>query len=92
MEDFLYARGENRDEKLVNEGEDLKRDSRSWIDEVQSSGFLRRVNGADWDEEIGAITEANVKKNKYTLLFDKIKEYPERYRVLTGSLLDSIFC
>ncbi len=79
----------DRDENLVREGDGLRRDFRLWIDEVEALGLLRKVNGADWDQEIGAITDVNVKKNKYSLLFDKIKGYPEGFRLLTGALLDS---
>jgi len=79
----------DRDEKLVREGESLRRDFRLWIDEVEALGLLRKVNGADWDQEIGAIADTNVKTNKYCLLFDKIKGYPDGFRLLTGALLDS---
>ncbi|MDA2933788.1 UbiD family decarboxylase [Acidobacteria bacterium AH-259-D05] len=79
----------DQDEPLVDQGERMNRDFRAWIDEVQALGLLRTVSGADWDEEMGAITDINVKKNKYTLLFDKIKDYPEGFRLLTGALLDS---
>ena len=67
----------------------MDRDFRLWIDEVEALGLLRKVNGADWDQEIGAITDTNVKNNKYSLLFDKIKGYPDGFRILTGALLDS---
>ncbi len=67
----------------------MDRDFRLWIDEVEALGLLKKVNGADWDQEIGAITDTNVKKNKYSLLFDKIKGYPDGFRILTGALLDS---
>ena len=67
----------------------MNNDLRSWIDGVRSLDLLREVDGADWDLEIGAITDLNAKKNKYTLLFDKIKGHPEGYRLLTGALLDS---
>ena len=76
-------------EQRVKPDQSLGRDVRSWLDGVESLGLLKTVEGADWDQEIGAITDINVKKNKYTLLFDKIKGYPEGFRVLTGSLLDS---
>lgn len=65
------------------------RDFRAWIDEVDALGLLKTVEGADWDEEIGAITDANSKRKKYTLLFDKVKDHPEGFRLLTGALLDS---
>ncbi len=67
----------------------MDRDFRLWIDEVEGLGLLRKVHGADWDQEIGAIIDVNVKKNKYSLLFDKIKGYPDGFRLLTGALLDS---
>ncbi|MEE8348632.1 MAG: UbiD family decarboxylase [Acidobacteriota bacterium] len=67
----------------------MTRNFRAWIDEVEALGLLKTVEGADWDEEIGAITDANSKSKKYTLLFDKIKDYPEGFRLLTGALLDS---
>ncbi len=70
-----------RDEKRVKPDQSLSRDVRSWLDEVKSLGLLKTVEGADWEEEIGAITDTNVKKNKYTLLFDKIKGYPEGFRI-----------
>ncbi|KKL64233.1 hypothetical protein LCGC14_2167070, partial [marine sediment metagenome] len=53
--DFIGITRETRDELL------------SWLDEIESLGLLKTVEGADWDEEIGAITDTNVKKNKYTL-------------------------
>ncbi len=62
---------------------------RSFIDKIESRGLLRKVSGADWNLEIGALTDANAKKNRYTLLFDEVKGYPKGMRVLTGSLLDA---
>ncbi len=62
---------------------------RHYIEKVASDGLLRTVDGSSWDLEIGAITDANSKANKYTLLFDNVKGYPKGFRVLTGSLLDA---
>ncbi len=70
-------------------GRNVNRDLRSWLDSVRSLGLLREVRGADWELEIGALTDLNAKKNKHTLLFDNIKGYPDGFRVLTGALLDS---
>lgn len=67
----------------------MKRDLRTWIDEIKSLGLLRQVNNADWNLEIGATTDLNAKKHKYTLIFDEIKGYPKGFRVLTGAVLDS---
>ncbi|MEM0373736.1 MAG: UbiD family decarboxylase, partial [Sulfolobales archaeon] len=63
---------------------------RKFIEEVRKLGLLREIRGADWNLEIGAITDLNAKKKKYTLLFDEIKDYPKGYRLLTGALLDAI--
>ena len=52
-------------------------------------GKLREVQGASWNLEVGALTDLNAKSRKWTLLFDKIEDYPPGYRVVTGALLDS---
>src|SRR3989475_6721024 len=64
------------------------RDLRSWIDEVEKLGELTRINGADWDVEIGAITELGHHRGEQSkaLLFDHIKGYPKGYRVLSNSM------
>src|SRR2546422_490349 len=61
-------------------------DLRSWLDEVRELGELKEVRGADWDLELGAISELNVKKDlPPALLFDEIAGYPKGFRVLTCS-------
>ena len=61
-------------------------DLRPWLDEVRRLGELRDVSGADWNLELGTISELNVKKeNPPALLFDRIPGYPAGYRVLTCS-------
>lgn len=67
----------------------MSKDLRGWLQQVERSGVVRDVRGAHWEEEIGAITDANAKHRKHTLLFDEIKGYPQGFRVLTGTLLDS---
>src|SRR5207245_6676945 len=64
------------------------RDLRSWIDEVEKLGELTRIKGADWDVEIGAITELGHHRGEKSkaILFDQIKGYPEGYRVLSNTL------
>jgi UbiD family decarboxylase len=60
-------------------------DLRDWIRGAEELGELRRVEGADWHLEIGAITEvAACGQASYAILFDKIKGYPAGYRVLVG--------
>jgi len=65
-------------------------DLRDWLDRIQSLDLLRKVRSVDWDQEVGAIADLNVKRNKYTLLFDEIKDSPKGFRILTGALIDSI--
>src|SRR5215211_4756507 len=61
-------------------------DLRTWLAEVDELGELKDVRGADWNLELGAISELNVKKDlPPALLFDEIKGYPKGFRVLTCS-------
>jgi len=61
-------------------------DLRRWLSEIEQLGELREVRGADWNLELGAISELNVKKAlPPALLFDEIKGYPKGHRVLTCS-------
>lgn len=62
-------------------------DLRAWLNKVDGLGELKRIEGADWDLEIGTLGALNVKKNRpFALLYDKIKDYPPGYRVLNCSL------
>ncbi len=59
-------------------------DLRHWISETQKLGELKVVEGAHWDLEIGALASLSAKKKDGpALLFDKIKDYPPGYRVLS---------
>src|SRR5258708_39447023 len=61
-------------------------DLRTWLAEVEKLGELKHVHGADWNLELGAISELNVKKDlPSALLFDEIRGYPKGFRVLTCS-------
>jgi len=62
---------------------------REWIETVRGYGLLKEVKNADWNLEIGVITELNAKRDKHTLLFDEIKGYQKGFRLLTGALLDA---
>ncbi len=64
------------------------RDLRKWMEQVESLGELKCLDGADWDTEIGSITEMCMQRPDASpaLLFDKIKDYPEGFRLLTNSL------
>lgn len=61
---------------------------RDWIKKVDEMDELLHLEGADWNLEIGCIEEVvsqNTKKRP-AILFDKIKGYPEGYRILTNIL------
>jgi len=61
-------------------------DLRRWLDEVRGFGELTDVTGADWNLEVGAISEVNVRRGPHpALLFDQIVGYPAGLRILTCS-------
>jgi 4-hydroxy-3-polyprenylbenzoate decarboxylase len=59
-------------------------DLRSVMEYLEADGQLRRVSGADWDLELGAITEMMALRDGPALLFDPVKGYPRGYSVLTN--------
>ena len=73
--------------ELMEETAAIK-DLRDWIEKAEQIGELKRVNGAHWDVEIGAITDYAHRKQpvNYSVLFDKIKDYPPGFRVLSNPL------
>ncbi|OGP61954.1 MAG: hypothetical protein A2170_13225, partial [Deltaproteobacteria bacterium RBG_13_53_10] len=65
----------------------MYRDLRQFIEEVDRIGELKRVEGADPDLEIGAITEvAAGSESCPMLLFDSIRGYPRGYRIVSNLL------
>lgn len=64
-------------------------DLRDWLEHMRAARLVKDVRGAHWDLEIGAITDLNVKRDKWVLLFDEIHGYPAGQRILTGTLLDA---
>ena len=62
-------------------------DLRSWLEKTAQAGDLKEYTGADWNLDIAYLTTCNWKKDDApALLFDKIKGYPEGFRVLTSSI------
>src|SRR5258707_12039929 len=62
-------------------------DVRQWLEFVESMGELKRINGADWNLEIGTMAELIYRERSGTipaLLFDRIKGYREGFRILFG--------
>ncbi|HEY3305516.1 MAG TPA: UbiD family decarboxylase [Candidatus Binatia bacterium] len=64
----------------------MKTDLRSWIETVEAQGELKRLDGADWNKEIGTVVELNAKVHGPALLFDRVKDYPPGFRVLAGAM------
>ena len=63
----------------------MHHDLRSWLSLMDEQGELVYVDGADWHLEIGVVSEL-WGSGAQALLFDRIKGYPEGYRVLTNAL------
>lgn len=59
-------------------------DLRNFISELEKLNELKKIDKADWNLEIGAITELGDERNLPALLFDNIAGYPAGYRVLTN--------
>jgi 4-hydroxy-3-polyprenylbenzoate decarboxylase len=62
-------------------------DLREFVDRAEAEGELKRIVGADWNLEIGAITEVlALRPDPPAALFDGIPGYPPGYRVLTNTM------
>ena len=62
-------------------------DVRDIIDYADRIGELARINGADWDLEIGVLAEIFAHSNPGrapAVLFDQIKGYPAGMRIVSG--------
>jgi len=62
----------------------LWQDLRQYLDKLESLGDLKRVEGANWEEDIGGITELMTERQGPALLFDQIQGYPPGYRVASN--------
>jgi UbiD family decarboxylase len=62
------------------------RDLREWLALVEGIGELAHVDGADWNVEIGGISELNYRRKPLpALLFDRIQDYQPGFRLLTAA-------
>ena len=62
---------------------------RGWLDMVERLGELKRVSGAHWDVEMGAVTHMLTEKSggmAPAILFDDVPGYRKGYRTLYGQL------
>src|SRR5690349_6051240 len=75
--------------RLRNEGQFVMENEydglRTYIEAVRGIGQVKDIDGADWDLEIGTLTEAVTEMiaEPPMMLFDKIKGYPQGFRVLS---------
>src|SRR5215475_3410388 len=58
---------------------------RSFLAECEKLGEVKVIRNADWELEIGALTEtvSELIKEPPALMFDEIKGYPKGFRVLS---------
>ncbi|WP_037840747.1 UbiD family decarboxylase [Streptomyces sp. NRRL F-5126] len=62
-------------------------DLRDWLALAEKLGEVRAVEGAHWDKEIGAVSQANYQRHDPpALLFDDIVGHRRGQRVLTASM------
>src|SRR5688500_9202591 len=59
-------------------------DFRGFIEEAKKISEWRLIEDADWDSEIGALIESTAElDSRPMLVFDKIKGYPEGFRLVS---------
>src|SRR4030066_2348712 len=62
------------------------KDHRDFFEVLERESELARVKKeVDWDGEAGAISRKTFEKEGPALLFEKIKDYPEGYRISNGT-------
>jgi 4-hydroxy-3-polyprenylbenzoate decarboxylase len=58
---------------------------RDYLTAVEQRGLLQQIDGADWNLEIGSITEVVAfSQNPRVLMFDRIKDHAPGFRVATN--------
>ena len=63
------------------------KDLRDWIGELDAAGQLQTINGAEREEEIGAIVDIYMRKmTNPAVMFDDIPGYPKGHRVIANIL------
>lgn len=63
-------------------------DLREWLERAEAQGELLRVEGVDWNLEMGSVAEMiyHAKPDSPpAILYEKIPGYPDGYRVLSGA-------
>jgi len=62
-------------------------DLREFIERAEAAGELLRINGADWDLEMGTLAEIvyHAKPEPPAILFENVPGYPKGMRLLAGA-------
>ena len=64
-------------------------DLRDLVERIDAMGELQRLEGVDWNLEMGALSEMVCQESREgrspALLFDNVPGYPEGFRVLSGA-------
>ena len=61
-------------------------DLRAFIDGAARIGELKQIDGADWNLEIGCLTELMAEQEGPLLLFDNVPGYPKGFRIAANVL------
>jgi 3-polyprenyl-4-hydroxybenzoate decarboxylase len=61
-------------------------DLRAFIDGAARIGEMKVIVGADWNLEIGCLTELMAEQEGALLLFDNIVGYPKGFRIVTNAI------
>ncbi|HSC42700.1 MAG TPA: UbiD family decarboxylase, partial [Candidatus Binatia bacterium] len=61
-------------------------DLRAFIDGAARIGEMKVIEGADWNLEIGCLTELMAEQEGPLLLFDNIVGYPKGFRIVTNAI------
>ena len=73
-------------QRLWNDYDRPHADLREAIERLEAAGELRRVRGASWNLEMGALAEIVYREaNPPAILFEDIPGYPKGYRALSGA-------
>ncbi len=61
-------------------------DLREFLEQVDAAGQLLRIDGVDWDLEMGGVAEivSHTRSESPAVLFDNIPGYPAGFRVLSA--------
>ncbi len=80
-----------KQETTAKKDSNIPQDLREFLKILEEKGCLVHIKGADWNLEIGALNEIMAERKGPALLFDKIKDYPEGYRITTNVLYRDTF-